>query len=91
MVSTWSSAEPLYAPIDEYAPPSPESSYALSKVLAEEMARQFSRWSGATFVALRFSNIMEPADYARFPTYWGDRSPGFAVARHRRHPMRWPT
>jgi nucleoside-diphosphate-sugar epimerase len=64
--------KPLYAPIDEDAPLSPESSYALSKVLAEEMARQFSRWSGATFVGLRFSNIMEPADYARFPTYWGD-------------------
>jgi nucleoside-diphosphate-sugar epimerase len=64
--------KPLYAPIDEDAPLSPESSYALSKVLAEEMARQFSRWSGATFVGLRFSNIMEPADYSRFPTYWED-------------------
>jgi nucleoside-diphosphate-sugar epimerase len=64
--------KPLYAPIDEQAPLSPESSYALSKVLAEEMARQFSRWSGATFVGLRFSNIMEPADYPRFPTFWGD-------------------
>ena len=59
--------KPLYAPIDEDAPLSPESSYALSKVLAEEMARQFSRWSGATFVGLRFSNIMEPSDYSRFP------------------------
>jgi nucleoside-diphosphate-sugar epimerase len=64
--------KPLYAPIDEAAPLSPESSYALSKVLAEEMARQFSRWSGATFVGLRFSNIMEPADYARFRSFWTD-------------------
>ena len=50
----------------------PESSYALSKVLGEEMARQFSRWSGIPFVGLRFSNVMERADYARFPAFWED-------------------
>jgi nucleoside-diphosphate-sugar epimerase len=36
---------PAYAPVDEAAPPLPNSSYALSKVLGEEMARQFARWS----------------------------------------------
>ena len=36
------------------------------------MARQFNRWSGIPFIALRFSNIMERADYARFPEYWDD-------------------
>src|SRR5262249_47928558 len=50
----------------------PESTYALSKVISEEMARQFSRWSGIPFVGLRFSNIMEPHDYERFPTFWED-------------------
>ncbi len=63
---------PHYAPIDEAAPLYPETSYALSKVISEELARQFSRWSGATYVGLRFSNIMEPDDYARFPSYWDD-------------------
>lgn len=63
---------PHYAPIDEAAPLYPESSYALSKMLSEEMARQFSRWCGIPFVGLRFSNIMEPGDYARFPSYWDD-------------------
>jgi nucleoside-diphosphate-sugar epimerase len=63
---------PDYAPVDERHELRPESSYALSKVLGEEMARQFSRWSGIPFVGLRFSNIMERADYSRFPSYWGD-------------------
>jgi nucleoside-diphosphate-sugar epimerase len=64
--------KPAYAPIDEEHPLYPESSYALSKVLAEEMARQFSRWSGIPFVGLRFSNIMEPQDYERFPSFSKD-------------------
>ncbi len=63
---------PAYAPIDEEHPLYPESSYALSKVLSEEMARQFSRWSGIAFIALRFSNVMEPEDYQRFPGFWDD-------------------
>jgi nucleoside-diphosphate-sugar epimerase len=63
---------PDYAPVDEELPLRPESSYALSKVLGEEMARQFSRWSGIPFVGLRFSNVMERADYARFPSFWDD-------------------
>jgi nucleoside-diphosphate-sugar epimerase len=63
---------PDYAPIDEAHELRPESSYALSKVLGEEMARQFSRWSGIPFVGLRFSNVMERADYEKFPGYWDD-------------------
>ncbi len=64
--------QPHYAPIDEAHPLFPESSYALSKVLSEQMAEQFSRWSGIPIIALRFSNIMEPDDYQRFPGFWGD-------------------
>ena len=64
---------PLYAPMDEEHPTFPESSYAMSKVISEEMARHFSRWSGIPFVGLRFSNIMEaPHDYEPFPTFWDD-------------------
>jgi nucleoside-diphosphate-sugar epimerase len=63
---------PDYAPVDEEHPLRPESSYALSKVLGEEMARQFHRWSGIPIVGLRFSNIMERGDYAQFPSYWDD-------------------
>jgi nucleoside-diphosphate-sugar epimerase len=63
---------PRYAPIDEEHPLLPESSYALSKVVSEEMARQFSRWNGIAYVGLRFSNVMEPHDYERFPGFWDD-------------------
>lgn len=64
--------QPAYAPIDEDHPLYPESSYALSKILMEEMARQFNRWCGIPIIGLRFSNIMEPHDYERFPGFWKD-------------------
>jgi nucleoside-diphosphate-sugar epimerase len=63
---------PRYAPIDEEHPPLPEFSYALSKLVSEEMARQFSRWTGIPYVGLRFSNVMEPHDYERFTGFWED-------------------
>jgi NAD dependent epimerase/dehydratase family len=56
----------------EEHPPLPQSSYALSKLLAEEAARQPHRRSGIPYVSLRFSNIMEPHDYERFPSSWDD-------------------
>ena len=64
--------KPHYAPIDEAHPLYPQSSYALSKVVSEEMARHFNRWSGIPFVALRFSNVMEPHDYAHFAGWQHD-------------------
>jgi nucleoside-diphosphate-sugar epimerase len=64
--------QPAYAPIDEDHPAYPESSYAVSKLLSEELGRQLHRWTGTPYVALRFSNIMEPHDYEAFPSYWDD-------------------
>jgi nucleoside-diphosphate-sugar epimerase len=64
--------EPDYAPIDEEHPLRPHSSYSLSKVHGEEMARQFARWSHIPFIGLRFSAIREPAEYASFPDAWND-------------------
>ena len=64
--------QPAYAPIDEEHPPRPESSYALSKLLAEELGSQLHRWSGTPYVALRFSNIMQPEEYEGFPSFWSD-------------------
>jgi nucleoside-diphosphate-sugar epimerase len=64
---------PVYAPIDEEAPSRPEWSYSLSKVMGEEMARQFSRWyADIPIIGLRYSNIMEPGDYASFPKFSND-------------------
>jgi len=63
---------PAFAPIDETHPPRPETSYALSKLVGETMAAQLARQSGIPFVGLRISNIMEPADYAWFPSFQDD-------------------
>jgi nucleoside-diphosphate-sugar epimerase len=63
---------PDFAPIDESITPRPESSYAVSKLVGETLAEQFARQSGIGFVGLRLSNIMEPDDYALFPSYWNE-------------------
>jgi nucleoside-diphosphate-sugar epimerase len=63
---------PRYAPVDEDHYPVPTTTYALSKVASETVAGQISQWSGIPFVALRFSNIMAPGDYERFPAAWAD-------------------
>ena len=63
---------PQFAPIDETIEPRPETSYALSKLTGEAMATQFNRRTGIPIVGLRISNIMEPDDYAAFPSYWDD-------------------
>jgi nucleoside-diphosphate-sugar epimerase len=64
--------QPRYAPIDEDHFPAPTTTYALSKVVSETIAEQISGWSQIPFVGLRISNIMEPHDYERFPSYWPD-------------------
>jgi nucleoside-diphosphate-sugar epimerase len=63
---------PAFAPIDETIEPRPESSYSLSKLAGETMAAQFARRSGIGFLGLRISNIMEPGDYVRFPSWQDD-------------------
>ena len=63
---------PRYAPVDEDHYPVPTSTYALSKVASETVAAHIAQWSGIPFVALRFSNIMEAADYQEFPSFWAD-------------------
>jgi nucleoside-diphosphate-sugar epimerase len=64
---------PPYVPIDEEYPGRPESAYSLSKLVGEEMAKQFCRWDPELkIIGLRFSNIMEPEDYARFAGFQDD-------------------
>jgi nucleoside-diphosphate-sugar epimerase len=66
---------PPYIPVDEEYPPRPESTYSLVKTLEEAMAAQLCRWNPELkMIGLRFSNVMEPADYARFPSF--DDDPG---------------
>ncbi|MEV6851061.1 NAD(P)-dependent oxidoreductase [Actinoplanes sp. NPDC051411] len=64
---------PPYIPLDEEYPARPEWHYALAKHLEETMAAQFCRWNPALkMIGLRFSNVMEPADYAEFPSFDAD-------------------
>ncbi len=62
---------PDHVPVDE-SHVYPETSYAMSKVLGEELARQFSRIAKITIIGLRLSNVMVRSDYERFPSFWDD-------------------
>jgi nucleoside-diphosphate-sugar epimerase len=63
---------PRYAPVDEEHYPFPTTTYALSKVASETIATEIAGWSGIPFIGLRYSNILGPAEYESFPSYWGD-------------------
>jgi nucleoside-diphosphate-sugar epimerase len=60
---------PRYAPVDEDHYPVPTSTYALSKVASETIAAEIAKWSRIPFIALRFSNILGPAEYPDFPSF----------------------
>ncbi|SFI11484.1 NAD(P)-dependent oxidoreductase [Bradyrhizobium sp. Gha] len=61
---------PPYLPVDEDYPARPETAYSLSKAVGEEIARQYCRWDPLLKIAcLRFSNVMDPAEYGQFPSF----------------------
>lgn len=64
---------PPYIPVDEEYPARPESVYSLVKHLEEQLAIELVRWDpDLSITALRFSNVMDPEDYAAFPEFDGD-------------------
>jgi nucleoside-diphosphate-sugar epimerase len=64
---------PPYIPVDEEYPARPESTYSLVKHLEEQMAVQLTRWDPElSITGLRFSNVMDPEDYAEFPSFDAD-------------------
>ncbi|EXF25564.1 UDP-glucose 4-epimerase [Nesterenkonia sp. AN1] len=64
---------PPYIPVDEAYPARPESTYSLVKHLEEQMAIELVRWNPQLAItALRFSNVMNPEDYADFPGFDSD-------------------
>jgi nucleoside-diphosphate-sugar epimerase len=66
---------PPYAPVDEEYAVLPNSTYSLGKAVEEEMARHHARWNpDLSIIGLRFSNVMEPDDYAAFAG-WQDDPP----------------
>ncbi|MRG60063.1 SDR family NAD(P)-dependent oxidoreductase [Agromyces sp. CFH 90414] len=63
---------PPYLPVDEDVT-SPESTYSLVKHLEEQLAIQLVRRDPElSITALRFSNVMDPEDYAMFPSFDAD-------------------
>jgi nucleoside-diphosphate-sugar epimerase len=64
---------PPYIPVDEEYPARPESTYSLVKHLEEQMAIELVRWNPELkIIALRFSNVMDPEDYAAFEAVQDD-------------------
>ncbi len=62
--------DPPYIPVDEEYPARPESTYSLVKHLEEQMAVELARWDRELSIsALRFSNVMDPGDYANFASF----------------------
>jgi len=62
--------DPPYIPVDEEYPARPESTYSLVKHLEEQMAKELTRWDRElSITALRFSNVMDPEDYANFTSF----------------------
>ncbi len=66
-------APPPYIPVDEEYPARPESMYSLVKHLEEQMAIELVRWDPSLkIIALRFSNVKDPGDYAEFGSFDAD-------------------
>jgi UDP-glucose 4-epimerase len=64
---------PPYIPVDEEYPARPETTYSLVKHLEEQLAIQLVRWDPELSIsALRFSNVMDPGDYAEFASFDAD-------------------
>jgi nucleoside-diphosphate-sugar epimerase len=64
---------PPYIPVDEEYPAQPNSTYSLVKHLEETMVKELVRWDPELkVVGLRFSNVMNPEDYAEFPSFDDD-------------------
>lgn len=64
---------PPYIPVDEEYDTRPESMYSLTKHLEEQLATKLVRWDPElSITALRFSNVMNPEDYAEFPSFDDD-------------------
>lgn len=64
---------PPYVPVDERYQPRPESFYSLSKTIDEKIASEFCRWdSDLSMIGLRFSNVIDPAEYPEFEKFQSD-------------------
>jgi nucleoside-diphosphate-sugar epimerase len=64
---------PPYIPVDEEYAARPESVYSLVKHLEEQLAIELVRWDPTlSITALRFSNVIDPEEYAGFSAFDAD-------------------
>ncbi|MDP8997876.1 MAG: NAD(P)-dependent oxidoreductase [Pseudomonadota bacterium] len=59
-------------PLEEDYDVDPMDSYGLSKVVNEQTAKAFAARYGIDIYALRIANVIEPQEYARFPSFIAD-------------------
>ena len=69
--------QPESVPITEEHEPQPQTNYAISKLVSEQIAREYNKLYGVPFIGLRLSNIFhtDPAinpNYSAVPGFWGD-------------------
>ncbi|PTR35503.1 nucleoside-diphosphate-sugar epimerase [Luteibacter sp. OK325] len=62
--------DPDYFPLDEDYPVDPRDSYALSKICNEKTAQAFAGRTGMDIYAIRIGNVIEPHEYAGFPSFF---------------------
>lgn len=70
---------PVDIPVTEASAAQPQNSYALSKLMTEQMAEHMHKMFGTTFIGLRYSNILyhdinARDNYHKIPSYWQDLS-----------------
>jgi nucleoside-diphosphate-sugar epimerase len=69
-------SSPQYLPMDDEHPLRPETSYATSKAVGEELARYAAHNGALSVVCLRLSLVMDGREYADLPCYWDDPPAG---------------
>ena len=60
---------PIYVPVDENYPQTPEDPYGFSKLVNEETAKMINRKTGMQIVCLRFVHIAMPDHYKNYPQF----------------------
>lgn len=61
-----------YTPLDEEHPLFAKSSYAMAKILTEQLANMYTGLVKKQVITLRFANIYEPDEYTKVPTHWSE-------------------
>jgi nucleoside-diphosphate-sugar epimerase len=61
-----------YTPLDEEHPLFAKSSYAMAKILTEQLSSMYTQLVKKQIIALRFANMYEPDEYTKIPAHWSE-------------------